>query len=305
MLPHERTLSSPSSRSQRRLDAVWRALRDPRRDTALVRLGLRRARGGDRVHLLPGVDGGRRRARPRRRAGRHDLARGAGRRDGRAGHARGAGRASTTRSTRAGSTFMQQLRFYLERHPGHGPRGPCTSSPPAGTSGSAPRTRSDRVREDGALVIRTRERVIVTEYRLKALVEEARRPGGRDRASRAGRRRAARPPRADGGDDAAPGRVGEPGLDPRRAAVALPQQRVVVVEVQPPRLDRERQDRAGRAAPRAPAASSRSTARASAARSAAQEWLPRVLEAGTGELKRLAGEAHGRRARVHHRHEGG
>ena len=59
-------------------------------------------------------------------------------------------------------TFVQQLRFYLERNAGRERR---TLHVPAGGEQwfSAENQRGD-VRADGALVIRTRERVIVSEY---------------------------------------------------------------------------------------------------------------------------------------------
>jgi hypothetical protein len=59
-------------------------------------------------------------------------------------------------------TFIQQLRFYLERNAGRERR---TLHVPAGGEQwfSAENQRGD-VRADGALVIRTRERVIVSEY---------------------------------------------------------------------------------------------------------------------------------------------
>ena len=60
-------------------------------------------------------------------------------------------------------TFLQQLRFYLERHPGQE-----RSTIHVATSGEewfSSENQRGEVREDGALVIRTPSRVIVSEYR--------------------------------------------------------------------------------------------------------------------------------------------
>jgi uncharacterized protein YndB with AHSA1/START domain len=59
-------------------------------------------------------------------------------------------------------TFIQQLRFYLERHPGQERR--TLHVPASGEEWFRSEHQIGTVREDGALVIRTRERVIVTEY---------------------------------------------------------------------------------------------------------------------------------------------
>jgi hypothetical protein len=59
-------------------------------------------------------------------------------------------------------TFVQQLRFYLERHPGKKRR--SEHVPTRGEEWFSTEHQSGRVREDGALVIRTRERVIVSRY---------------------------------------------------------------------------------------------------------------------------------------------
>lgn len=59
-------------------------------------------------------------------------------------------------------TFVQQLRFYLERHPGQERR--TLHVPASGDEWYRSEHQTATVREDGALVIRTRERVIVTEY---------------------------------------------------------------------------------------------------------------------------------------------
>lgn len=59
-------------------------------------------------------------------------------------------------------TFIQQLRFYLERHPGEDRR--TLHVPASGEEWFSAENQRGEVREDGALVIRTRERVIVTEY---------------------------------------------------------------------------------------------------------------------------------------------
>jgi hypothetical protein len=59
-------------------------------------------------------------------------------------------------------TFVQQLRFYLERHPGRERR--TVHIPTGGDEWFRSEHQTGHVREDGSLVIRTRERVIVTEY---------------------------------------------------------------------------------------------------------------------------------------------
>ena len=59
-------------------------------------------------------------------------------------------------------TFIQQLRFYLERHPGQERR--TLHVPAEGEEWFRSENQVGTVREDGALVIRTRERVIVSEY---------------------------------------------------------------------------------------------------------------------------------------------
>jgi uncharacterized protein YndB with AHSA1/START domain len=59
-------------------------------------------------------------------------------------------------------TFIQQLRFYLERHPGRRRR--TVHVPTSGDEWFSSEHQVGTVREDGALVIRTRERVIVTQY---------------------------------------------------------------------------------------------------------------------------------------------
>jgi hypothetical protein len=59
-------------------------------------------------------------------------------------------------------TFFQQLRFYLERHPGQDRR--TVHVPGGGEEWFRSDNQVGEVRDDGALVIRTRERVIVTEY---------------------------------------------------------------------------------------------------------------------------------------------
>ena len=59
-------------------------------------------------------------------------------------------------------TFIQQLRFYLERHPGQDRR--TLHVPASGEEWFRTENQVGTVREDGALVIRTRERVIVSEY---------------------------------------------------------------------------------------------------------------------------------------------
>ena len=83
------------------------------------------------------------------------------------------GDATAVRVTRAGDegyddvnegwiTFVQQLRFYLERHPGQDRR--TVHVPTGGDEWFRSEHQTGHVREDGSLVIRTRERVIVTEY---------------------------------------------------------------------------------------------------------------------------------------------
>ena len=59
-------------------------------------------------------------------------------------------------------TFFQQLRFYLERHPGKDRR--TLHVPAEGEEWFRTENQLGVVREDGSLVIRTRERVIVSEY---------------------------------------------------------------------------------------------------------------------------------------------
>jgi uncharacterized protein YndB with AHSA1/START domain len=59
-------------------------------------------------------------------------------------------------------TFIQQLRFYLERHPGQERR--TEHVPLGGEEWFRSENQVGEVRADGALVIRTRERVIVTRY---------------------------------------------------------------------------------------------------------------------------------------------
>jgi uncharacterized protein YndB with AHSA1/START domain len=59
-------------------------------------------------------------------------------------------------------TFIQQLRFYLERHPGQKRRTLHVAT--GGDEWFRSEHQVGTVRDDGALVIRTRERVIVTEY---------------------------------------------------------------------------------------------------------------------------------------------
>lgn len=59
-------------------------------------------------------------------------------------------------------TFFQQLRFYIERHPGQERR--TLHVPGGGEEWFRTENQVGEVRDDGALVIRTRERVIVSEY---------------------------------------------------------------------------------------------------------------------------------------------
>ena len=59
-------------------------------------------------------------------------------------------------------TFVQQLRFYLERNPGRS--GARCTSPAGGEEWFSSENQVGTVRDDGSLVIRTRERVIVSQY---------------------------------------------------------------------------------------------------------------------------------------------
>ena len=59
-------------------------------------------------------------------------------------------------------TFVQQLRFYLERNPGRDRR--TQHVPAGGEEWFSSEHQLGQVRDDGALVIRTRERVIVSQY---------------------------------------------------------------------------------------------------------------------------------------------
>ena len=63
-------------------------------------------------------------------------------------------------------TFFQQLRFYLERHPGQERRTLHVEA--GGEEWFRTENQLGQVRDDGALVIRTRERVIVSRVRLNA-----------------------------------------------------------------------------------------------------------------------------------------
>jgi uncharacterized protein YndB with AHSA1/START domain len=59
-------------------------------------------------------------------------------------------------------TFVQQLRFYLERHPGRDRRTVHVAT--SGEEWFRSENQVGYVRDDGSLVIRTRERVIVSSY---------------------------------------------------------------------------------------------------------------------------------------------
>jgi hypothetical protein len=59
-------------------------------------------------------------------------------------------------------TFVQQLRFYLERHPGK--ERSTIHVPTSGEQWFASENQRGEVREDGSLVIRTPSRVIVSRY---------------------------------------------------------------------------------------------------------------------------------------------
>ena len=59
-------------------------------------------------------------------------------------------------------TFLQQRRFYLERHPGQDRRTVHVAT--SGEDWFRSEHQSGEVREDGSLVIRTPSRVIVSRY---------------------------------------------------------------------------------------------------------------------------------------------
>jgi uncharacterized protein YndB with AHSA1/START domain len=59
-------------------------------------------------------------------------------------------------------SFIQQLRFYLERHPGEDRS--TEHVPTSGDEWFSSENQRGEVRDDGALVIRTQTRVIVTRY---------------------------------------------------------------------------------------------------------------------------------------------
>jgi len=143
------------------VETVWRALRDPAEikrwfgwdydglDEEIRYIFVEHSTADDDAHVLDGGPGGRI-----------------------ALEAQGEG--TVVRVTRPASeegydevdegwlTFVQQLRFYLERHPGRERR--TLHVPTSGAEWFSAENQRGEVREDGALVIRTRERVIVTEY---------------------------------------------------------------------------------------------------------------------------------------------
>jgi uncharacterized protein YndB with AHSA1/START domain len=147
------------------VETVWRALRDPaeiRRwfgwdheglDEEIRFIFAEHSTADDEAHVLDGGDGGRIALEPQ---GDRTVVR-------------------VTRAAPAGGwegvydeinegwlTFIQQLRFYLERHPGQERR-----TEHVATSGEAwfrSANQRGEVREDGALVIRTPSRVIVSRY---------------------------------------------------------------------------------------------------------------------------------------------
>lgn len=147
------------------VEQVWRALRDPaeiRRWFGWDYEGLEaeiryifadHSSADDEAHVLDGGPGGRIALEPQ---GDRTVVR-------------------VTRAAPAGSwdgvydevnegwlTFIQQLRFYLERHPGRDRRTVHVAL--SGDEWFSAEHQRGEVREDGALVIRTRERVIVSEY---------------------------------------------------------------------------------------------------------------------------------------------
>ena len=144
------------------VDVVWSALRDPaelRRwfgwqyeglDEEIRFIFVQEAKADDDAHVLDGGEGG-------------TIA------------LEVLGDRTVVRVTRAASadgydeinegwiTFLQQLRFYLERHPGQE-----RATVHVATSGEEwfrSENQAGFVRDDGALVIRTPTRVIVSEYR--------------------------------------------------------------------------------------------------------------------------------------------
>jgi uncharacterized protein YndB with AHSA1/START domain len=142
------------------VETVWRALRDPaeiRRwfgwdyeglDEEIRFIFLQEAKADDEAHVLDGGAGG-------------TIA------------LEAQGDRTIVRVTRATSaeydevnegwlTFVQQLRFYLERHPGQDRR--TEHVPTSGEEWFSSENQRGTVRQDGALVIRTRERVIVSRY---------------------------------------------------------------------------------------------------------------------------------------------
>ena len=144
------------------VDAVWRALREPaeiRRwfgwqyeglDEEIRFIFVQEAKADDEAHVLDGGEGGMIALEER-------------------------GDGTVVRVTRAGSsedgydeinegwiTFIQQLRFYLERHPGQ--ERPTVHVATSGEEWFRSENQTGLVREDGALVIRTPTRVIVSEY---------------------------------------------------------------------------------------------------------------------------------------------
>jgi uncharacterized protein YndB with AHSA1/START domain len=143
------------------VDTVWRALRDPaeiRRwfgweyeglDEEIRYIFVEHSQADDEAHVLDGGEGGTIALEPQ---GEQTVVR-------------------VTRPTVSEGydeidegwiTFLQQLRFYLERHSGQERR-----TEHIGLSGDewfSSEHQHAVIREDGALVIRTRERVIVSSY---------------------------------------------------------------------------------------------------------------------------------------------
>jgi uncharacterized protein YndB with AHSA1/START domain len=143
------------------VETVWRALRDPREirrwfgwdhdglDEEIRFIFVEHATADDEAHVLDGAEGGTIALEPQ-------------------------GDRTVVRVTRATSsegydeinegwlTFLQQLRFYLERHPGRDRRTVHVAT--TGEEWFSSEHQRGVLRDDGTLVIRTPERVVVSEY---------------------------------------------------------------------------------------------------------------------------------------------